>query len=375
MTPRRPRRPTPIHVPPPPTATVAEFVATLAATIGAIVLLFLVDSALARVDLRGRRAYAAREFAAGERLIAAKKLSGGIERLRTATMLDATNTSYGTALAEAMMTAGKPQQAADMLSQLLERDATDGPANLAMARSLAVNKRVETAKSYYHRAIYGIWPPGSDTLRNGARFELIELLGKMGARQELLAELLPIEEDSSSDMATRKRIARHFMAAGSPARAVSIFRSVLHRNPRDTASYIGLADAAMTLGDYRSAQTNLLSAQKLAPDDSTVAQRIALTDSTIALDPTQRGLSLDQQAQRSRRVLQLTLASVRGCLGRQGSPLAEAVDSSAQNLVARPGSIEQTLALAQQLWGLRRTHCATEPGPNPLSLVQDRIAQ
>jgi hypothetical protein len=93
------------------------------------------------------------------------------------------------------------------------------------------------------------------------------------------------------------------------------------------------------------------------------------------LDPTQRGLTLGQQSERSKTLLQLTLASVRKCLRSESSPLMTAVDSSAQYLVARPESIQQSLTLAQQLWGLRRNHCARDPDPSPLSLVQDRIAQ
>ena len=77
----------------------------------------------------------------------------------------------------------------------------------------------------------------------------------------------------------------------------------------------------------------------------------------------------------------MTLTSVRKCLGNEAPQVAAALDSSAQNLIARPQaegqgqSIEQTLALAQQLWGLRRTRCAPEREPSPLSLVQDKIAQ
>jgi hypothetical protein len=140
-------------------------------------------------------------------------------------------------------------------------------------------------------------------------------------------------------------------------------------------AYIGLADAAFSLGNFTSAQTNLVAAQKISPDDSTVVARVALADSAIALDPIQRGLSMPQQFQRTKVLLQLTLASVRACLRNEASPLVTAVDSSARMLVARPESIEQGLTLAQQLWGLRNTHCARDPQPSPLSLVQERIAQ
>jgi tetratricopeptide (TPR) repeat protein len=378
---RRPRRPTPIRIPPPPTASVAEFVATFAAILGAIVVLLLVDSALARVDITGRRAYAVREFTTGEQLLAKGQTKEGIEHLRTAASLDAGNANYGTALAEATLAAGRAREAEQMLVPILELNATHGAANLAMARALAKEDRPEEAKSYYHRAIYGVWPPGSDRMRTTARFELIDFLARTNAKQELLAELLPIQDDSSNDVNARKQIAERFIAAGSPDRAVTIFRNILQKNSRDASAYVGLADAAQALGNFTSARTNLLAAQRLDSTDAVIGARVKQIDSVITLDPTQRGLSLGEQYRRSRNLIEMTLTSVRKCLGNESPQVAAALDSSAQSLIARPQtdgqgqSIEQTLALAQQLWGLRRTRCAPEAVPSPLSLVQDKIAQ
>jgi tetratricopeptide (TPR) repeat protein len=377
---RRPRRPTPLKIPPPPTASVAEFVATLAAVLGAIVALLLVDSALARVDTRARQAYATREFATGQQLLANKQTAEGIEHLRTAATLDASNAAYTTALAEANLAAEKPRLAEQILTPLLASSAKDGAANLAMARALAKEGRTEEAKSYYRTAIIGVWPPGSDRMRTTARFELIDYLAQTNAKQELLAELLPLQDDSSNDVVARKQIAERFISAGSPERAVTIFRNILQKNSRDASAYVGLADAALALGNFTSARTNLLAAQRLDSTDEVIAARLKQVDSVITLDPTQRGLSLDQQYRRSRNLIQMTLTSVRACLGAEAPQVAAALDSAGQSLIARPQegqgqSIEQTLALAQQLWGLRRTRCAPQREPTPLSLVQDKIAQ
>jgi tetratricopeptide (TPR) repeat protein len=378
---RRPRRPTPIRIPPPPTASVAEFVATFAAVLGAIVVLLLVDSALAGVDIRARKAYATREFGVGEQLLARGKTAEGIEHLRTAATLDGANAAYTTALAEATLSSGNPRVAEQILAPLLDTSAKDGAANLAMARALAKEGRSEEAKSYYRTAIIGVWPPGSERMRTTARFELIDYLAQTNAKQELLAELLPLQDDSTNDVTARKQIAARFISAGSPERAVTIFRNILQKNSRDASAYIGLADAALALGNFTSARTNLLAAQRLDSTDAVIAARVKQVDSVIALDPTQRGLSLGEQYRRSRNLIEMTLSSVRKCLGNEAPQVAAALDSSAQNLIARPQtdgqgqSIEQTLALAQQLWGLRRTRCAPEPRPTPLSLVQDKIAQ
>ena len=366
---------------PTPTATVSEFIATLAIVLGAIVGLVLFDTALARIDVAARKTYAAREFDIGKQLVGQGKMDAGLEHIRTATMLDNDNATYGIALAQTTLADGRPAEAAEMLAPLLERNDTAGATNLAIARVLANEGRILEAKSYYHRAIYGFWPKGAEKNRTTARFELIDLLARENSTQELLAELLPIQDDSTNDASQRKRIAHFFVVAGSPARAVTIFRDLLRHDPRDPESYVGLAEAALSIGDFGTARTDLLAAQKLMPDDSSsLKSRLALTDSVIALDPTQSGLALPEQVRRAKNLLQMTLTSVRKCLGVQAPQVAVALDSATLLLVsgrAAEGaqSVEQNLSLAEQLWGLRRSRCAKEGNDGALALVHNRISQ
>jgi Flp pilus assembly protein TadD len=365
---------------PTPAASVSEFIATFAVILAAIVGLLLFDTALAKVDVIQRKAYAAREFATGQQLIAQGRMSEAMEHLRAASRLDGDNSTYGVALAQATLTGGRPNAAEQMLMPLLEQDETDGAANLAMARVLDKEGKTDGAKSYYHRAIYGRWPPGSESNRTDARFELIDLLARTNDRQELLAELLPIQDDSTNDGPQRKRIAHLFVLAGQPSRAVTIYREVLRRDSRDAEAYVGLAEAALSLGDFATARADLLAAQKLVPADSASLQsRIVLTDSVIDLDPTQRGLSVAEQARRSRNLLQMTVASTRKCLAAQAPQVAAALDSATALVssagAAAPQSVVQNISLAEQLWGLRRSRCEAEREDGALALIQNRIAQ
>jgi tetratricopeptide (TPR) repeat protein len=370
-----------IQAAPVPSATLSEFIATFAIILAAIVGLLLFDTALATVDVRQRKIYAAREFAAGQALITKGSIEPGIEHLRAASTLDADNSAYGVGLAQAILADDRPADAEQMLLPLLERDPNDGAANLAMARVLEKEGRIDEAKSYYHRAIYGVWPRGADKNRTVARFELIDLLARTNAKQELLSELLPMQDDSTNDAGARKRIAHLFVVAGSPSRAVTIYRDVLRKDSRDADAYVGLAEAALSLGDFTTARADLVAAQKLVPADSSAIQgRIVLTDSVTALDPTQRGLSLPEQYRRSKNLLRMTLASARSCLAAQAPQVAAALDSatlqvSSANAVGQAQSIEQTLSLAEQLWGLRRSRCAPERDSGALALIHLRIAQ
>jgi tetratricopeptide (TPR) repeat protein len=190
-----------------------------------------------------------------------------------------------------------------------------------------------------------------------------------------------MQDDSTNDAAARKRIAHLFVVAGSPSRAVTIYRDVLRKDSRDADAYVGLAEAALSLGDFSTARADLLAAQKLVPADSSAIQgRIVLTDSVTALDPTQRGLSLPEQYRRSKNLLKMTLASARRCLSAQAPQVAAALDSatlqvSSASAEGQAQSIEQTLSLAEQLWGLRRSRCAPERDSGALALIHLRIAQ
>ena len=369
------------EAPPPPTATASEFILTLTLTAVAILVLIIGDTALAKVDREATRATAAEEYRVGVNLIEHKRLPDAIEHLRTAATLDREKPVYTVALAQAVLVQGRTNDAEQMLIPLLERDATDGGANLAMARVLTKQARIEEAKSYYHRAIYGLWPGDAARSRAIARFELIDLLAETGARQELLAELLPIQDESPEDTVLRKRVANYFVLAGSPAKASDIYRDLLRKNPRDADAYVGLGRSALAMGNYPVARNDFLAAQRIAPEDSSIKSTIKLADSVIAIDPTQRGLGLDEQVRRSRQLVQMTIKSAHRCLDVEAPSVGAALDSVARSLVGPAGvvsrsqSIDENISLAGALWRMREGRCTSRPDDQALALVQDRIAQ
>ncbi|MFL5529879.1 MAG: tetratricopeptide repeat protein [Gemmatimonadaceae bacterium] len=367
---------------PAPTASASEFIVTFALVLAAIALLLVFDTALARVDREATKVHASREFRIGRNLVAQRRVREAIEHFRTASSLDRQNSAYTVALSEGILAEGRPAEAEPLLAPLLERDATDGAANLAMARALQKEGRVEEAKAYYHRAIYGLWAADAERNRATARFELIDLLAKTDAKQELLAELLPLQDEAASDTALRKRIGHLFVRAGSPLRGSEIFRDLLRKNPLDADAYIGLAEAAFALGDFSAARTDLLAAQKLTPADSSIQLRIQVADSAMAIDPTQRGLGVEEQFRRSRNLVQMTITSAHKCLDAEAPQVAAALDSVARSLVAptaasRRQAIDENLSLAGALWRMRAGRCTAigSSEEEALALVQNRIAQ
>lgn len=368
---------------PPPAASTSEFLLTFGVILAAIVLLLAFDTALARMEKAATAAGAVEEFRRGQSLMAAGRTREAIDNLRTAASLDRDRSIYSVSLAQALLSQGRPAVAGQLLRPVLARDANDGAANLELARVLVKEGKPDEAKAYYHRAIYGVWQ-GADAerYRSTARFELINVLAEGGDRRDLLAELLPVQDEAQSDSA-RRNIARLFIAAGSPARAGDMYRSILRQNPRDADAYVGLADAALEMGNYRTAREHLDAAQKLTPDDTVIMARIALTDTVIAMDPSQRGLGLDEQLRRSRNLVQRTIVAARKCLDVQSAEVAAALDSVTRGLVAsaaavpRAQAIEENLSIAGTIWRMRGARCTAQQKPEEqaLRLLQDRIGQ
>ena len=339
----------------PRTASAQTFLVTFALIFAAMAGLFVVDTFLAGVQQRAGRAEAAARFREGKTLLAKGDAKAAAERFKAAIAIDRENRDYELALADASRAAGRPDAAVAALKPLLERDATDGAGNLSMARSLLALHRPEEAISYYHRAIYGHWPGDPIVARRTVRIELVELLAKRGARQELL----PMEDGGPSDTALERRRAHLFVAAGSPSRAAAIFRGLVHRDRSDADALAGLGDAEAAQGNYRSAQANLAAAARLRPGDSAIEEQLAQVNRVRDLDPTQRGLAPAERQRRSIILLGGALLAADHCPAIAADTAARPVLDSARSELAHPPRIgaelaaEHLLDRAEQVWSLR----------------------
>jgi tetratricopeptide (TPR) repeat protein len=385
-----------------------SLVGTLALVFFAIVLLFFVDTFLARMERSESRIEAERSYQEGQRLLKQGFSDRAADQFRAAISSSRDNSDYQLALAQALMAAGRFSDAEASLADPLARDGTAGAPNLAMARVLTKEGRIDEALSYYHRAIYGQWKQNALGNRVQVRFELIDLLIARNQTRGLLAELLPLQGEAPGDSATKKKLAGLFVSAGSPARGAELFRDVLKGDSQDPDAYAGLGDAAFAQGNYRTALAYYQAALRLrfadgktVPDDDHARQRAEICTQVLALDPTQRGLSTDEQYRRSVKLLDLLLTDVRPCLG-AGTPVsAQLLDAAAKALKQRvsvslqSAALESNLDLSEELWQLRKTECpATPPSTTassatpssttpsltttmdePLSLVLNRLAQ
>jgi len=354
----------------------------------AIMSLFTVDTFLHRMEVAESRVESERFFAEGKQLLAKGQNDQAVDQFRAAYSLNRANQEYQLAFGQALLAAGRLTEAEVTLSNLLQRDATSGPANLAMAHLAVKQDQSIEAASYYHRAIYGQWKNDPRANRIQARIQLTDLLAQSDSREALLAELLPLLEEAPDDLAIRKRIGHLYIAAGSPGRATDLFRDLLNRDPQDADAYAGLGEAEFARGNYRTAQTNFAAALRLHPGDADIQRQIDLSRTVLDLDPTQRGLSLEEQYKRSLKLVELALAGLKQCRVEPQQPstadpvrnLMEASDAILKQRMPRArlnAAVETNLDQANKLWQARKTECKQTPADSqqPVALVLAKVNQ
>jgi tetratricopeptide (TPR) repeat protein len=360
------------------------FIRTLALTLLAIAMLFATDVFLAKTERTEARTEAVRLFAEGQLLTQQGRGSDAIERFKDATSMERTNREFRLALADALLLAGRSGESEHALNDLLEKDSTDGAANLSMARVLVKQGMMPEAISFYHRAIYGQWASNPAANRVKTRFELIDLLARLNAKEELLAELLPLQDEAPADIENRKRIGRLFIAAGSPSHAADVFRDILRRHPQDPDAFAGLGDADFARGNYQTAQGEFLTALRLKPEDQNIRQRLDACSQVLMLDPTRRGLTASERYHRSIQLLELTLNQVSKCAANSSTEGVRDLVNEAGKAAKRPASqsrqseaTEANLDLAERLWQIRKRECreALAGSEDPLTLVLAKVAQ
>jgi len=248
------------------------------------------------------------------------------------------------------------------LDALLEQDPAGGAANLALARVLVKEGKIPDATFYYHRALYGRWKQDAAANQLNARFELADLLSHQpNSKEALLAELLPLQSEAPDDFATKKRLGRLFLSAGSPARAATVYRDILKSDSDDEEAHAGMAQAEFDSGSYRGAWEEFSAALRLNPNDQNARARFDLSMEILGLDPMLRGIGGEERYRRSRNLLESALDHLKQCMG-SAAP-KDLVDAAEEMLkkpapsVRRSDVTEDNLAFAARLWDARNTNC------------------
>jgi tetratricopeptide (TPR) repeat protein len=342
--------------------------------------LWSLDLFLARTDREAVQNQANNLYAQGVQLLKQGHAREAVELLRRANSMVRDNRTYQLDYVAALAAARKFDEADANLKTLLDSDPNDGPANLLAARLMVQEGRLSEAESYYHRAIYGIWPENAATHRGEVRLELSKLLASRGEKEELLAELLALESEAQGNPAILRQIAGLYQVAGSTARAANVYRELIEKNPDDVAAYEGLGGDDLALGDYRAALAAFLNANRRSPGNRTIQGDIGLLNAMATIDPTPRRLSSAEKFARSTEILKLTRDALNNCAK---TDAARRLLDECDNVLAKrtPPHVtnelaEARLALAEQLWQARIKICgpSTSEQEHALRLIMTKLA-
>jgi tetratricopeptide (TPR) repeat protein len=341
--------------------------------------IYAFDMFLANVERTELAREANSLYREAQTLESGRRVNDAIRLYRRVLAINRGNLEYQIALGRALVTGKQFADALPVFDEVLQRYPDDGRANLEVARLKEATGDTSAAASYFHRAIYGSWPQDAQAQRIGARMELIDMLVRAGRQRELLAELLPLEDEAPNDPALRLKIAGLFITAGSLSRAADAYRAILHEHPDDERAYGGLGEAELQLGDYRAAQSAFVSALRRKPDDAGVRQRLALTTQLAQLDPTPRRLPARERLERSQKILTLTIQALETCAAGQGSAEVDGIMNRRQRALRPKRSpeedpIETNLSIAEDAWNYVRRACPEQSKPDdPVAVVMGRL--
>ncbi len=368
-------------------APVAPRLALIAVIALVIAGLATLDRFLARAQQAEVQRLAARSYAAGLNLRRTGKINEAVEAFRKAHALDPEDTEYELELIDSLIAARKLDQAELLMRDALDREPNDGRTNLFAAHLMIAEGKTVDAESYYHRAIYGEWPSDAAAHSVAVRMELADFLAARSKQEELLAELLPLQEEVNKNPAAERHIAQLFLAAGSPSRAADEYRELIKQNRKDVAAHEGLGEAELQRGEYRLAHEAFLTAAAQKPNDPSIQRGSELSSKLMALDPTPRKLPSMEKYHRSLQILAMANSALDLCMtshpalnSEQTQMLLASANSTLTNKPSAPVTneiAEGVLGLAEKVWQDRLKLCgaSTSPDEEPIRLIMEKLAQ
>ena len=324
-------------------------------------------------------------FKQGNEFMQADRYEEAVEQYRHALSITHSSEQRLT-LAMALVKAGHLSEAEIYLRELLRENQASGPANLGLGRIFLENGETNQAISYFHRAIYGSWPKDPQANRVQARLELINGLGKAGAKQQAQAELLALVSEMPPDVAIRRKVGQLLLQFGLPRESATVFQEIVSKDKNNAEAFAGLGEAEIAQSDFAAARKAFGEAVRLAPGNDTFQERLHLAEQTLDLDPFLRGLNSSERYQRSERLLEAAVGAMDQCFAANSAPSAPAdrtlLDSARKVLLRhdRPRSYsdaaDSIVSLATQIWGARLKLCGpTAKTEEPLSRVMAQLAR
>ncbi len=317
-------------------------------------------------------------LAEAEQAAAAQRNAEAAQAYRRALQLDSGSFAARLGLARVLVRTEQWPEAQGHLSQLRTADPASSQVNLLSARVAWQAGELELASDYFHRAVYGYWPPEQMEDRSQARMLMVRLLAQRQDRGALVPELLRLQRELPDNSPYRRETALLMLGAGLADEAARELHALIETHPEDAELKLSLVEAELTLGNYITARTQLRVIQRQHPEEQRAAEQLALVDSVLALDPLGRRLSLAERHRRSRLLIEATMKHAENCGGLDSiGEQMEGARKEAEEAYTRASAeaaLERNLQTAERLWYLLPAACRSPgAGSGPLAHVFGRL--
>lgn len=296
-----------------------EIVILILVSVGAVPAYFL-TRAVAAWNRQTDARIAGEWYGRGQAELRAGDTSAATESLRRASVRDRGNPRIALALAQVLAAGNRDGEARAALLRLGETSPNDPEVHLELARLSAKGGDVRDALLHYHEAVNGLRAgTEAEGQSRHIRMELARFLLDHREGRRALSELLVLAADAPSTADSHEELARLFLEAGDPARALEQFVEASRLDKQRAPAFAGAGEASFLLGDYRSARRYLEQALELDPGISRAAGLLETTRLIQTANPLAMRLPASERMKRLVAALEQAARRLDGCLGRQGA--------------------------------------------------------
>ena len=360
----------------------------LVACSGLMLVLLTLTAVISRMYHKEVHVLADQWFAKGEAAFRVGAALDAVKDYRNGLLYSPGNAVFQFHLAQALIAAGKYDEARSYLLNLLAESPGSGEINLELARIAAHDRgSIQDALRYYNAAIYGVWDSNALQMRWNIRRELCEYLLALGNVNRVQPEIIALAQDTPpGDIERQKEAGALLLRAKLWNRALEEYQAIMITNRRDPDAPAGAGTASFQVGDYARAVQyfNELPPEKRA--DPAISSLLETAREVQTTNPFLPNLSSHERARRTVRALERAQALAQDCSERQGVPLKSSPPSTPlqklwatfgqdsslwtqQSLVRDPGQLDAAIEWVFQVENAALQACGESQNPADRALL------
>ncbi len=249
----------------------------------------------------------------GRKLLALGQLDDAVLDFRNALAHAPEDLNVRASLGLALVESGHLIEASTYLWEVAKRQPQNAAVTAGLAKIALSNGDKTDAARLFQQALGKDWPPEEEPNRKAAQISYAELLAGAGRKGEASAVLLSLIEQSGDDATLGKKAAEAMSEVGSPEQIETAYMALSARFPADFSVWRRLGDARFGAGKDAAALEAYRSAAVANDADLDVRRSVARMVEILRLDPTPRGLSIRDRANRWDLILRRILEVDQGC--------------------------------------------------------------